>query len=217
MVVGLYLTKRRDHLPRMGLGWSVPGFLFKLMVWVLLFFSMSGKWGCDRINCICVAHGKTLSKDNGVWRGYPAGDRFSSKVTQERPRIRFSSVSSSFRNYYVVFPPASKLKDGELVLRLEWDPIHDAQRKSHTMVAAFPPVTKMAQALIYHRILMYTVGRLHDNSMHPSNVFLLQVLREIMIWFYIGKLTGFMIGGRADRCLSNNHGMTVKFIGACRR
>ena len=36
------------------------------------------------------------------------------------------------------------------------------------------------------------------NSIHPSNVRILQVLMEIMRWFYVGRLGGFMIGGRDE-------------------
>ena len=41
---------------------------------------------------------------------------------------------------------------------------------------------------------------LNVNSMHPSNVFIVQVLREIMIWFYVGKLVGLLWGGVNCRC-----------------
>ena len=39
------------------------------------------------------------------------------------------------------------------------------------------------------------------DSMHSSNVRILQVLMEIMTWFYVGKLEGFMVGGRDESLL----------------
>ena len=69
------------------------------------------------------------------------------------------------------------------------------------MVFAFPLSPTVVQIEILRRILQGHFGSLHMNSIHPLNVRILQVLMEIMTWFYIGKVVGFMVGGGMNcRC-----------------
>ena len=74
-------------------------------------------------------------------------------------------------------------------------------KNNPTMVSVFPLASAIAQTEILHRILEGQIGSLHVNSMHPLNVRILQGLMEIMTWFYIGKVVGFMVGGSMNcRC-----------------
>ena len=94
----------------------------------------------------------------------------------------------------------------------------DAQKSNPTMVFAFPLATATAQTLSCRRTLQCNTGRLHANSMNPSNVFILQVLMEIIMWFCVGKSAGFMIGWKDELpLLSNNGGRTLNFVEFCSR
>ena len=54
------------------------------------------------------------------------------------------------------------------------------------------------------------------NTMHYLFVRILQVLMEIMMCFYAGKLEGLMVGGRDELLLlSNKDGRTLNFVVFC--
>ena len=72
------------------------------------------------------------------------------------------------------------------------------------MVSAFPLAPTIAQTKIFCHILQRHIGSLHMNSMHPSNTHKLQVLIEIMMCFYVGKLKRSMVGGRDESPLLSN-------------
>ena len=85
---------------------------------------------------------------------------------------------------------------------LTWSTTDPRDTKNNpTMVYAFPLASRIAQIEILRRISQGHIGSLHVNSIHPLNVRILQVLMEIMTWFYVGKVVGFMVGGGMNcRC-----------------
>ena len=68
-------------------------------------------------------------------------------------------------------------------------------KNNPSMVSAFPLALTIAQTKSFFRILQRHIDSLHMNSILPLNVRILQVLTEIMEWFYLGKFQGFMLGG----------------------
>ena len=69
------------------------------------------------------------------------------------------------------------------------------------MVSTFPLASTIAQIDVLRRISQGHIGSLNVNSMQHFNVRIIQVLMEIMTWFYVGKVVGFMVGGDMNcRC-----------------
>ena len=99
-------------------------------------------------------------------------------------------------------PIAWSLKMDKTGVATEVRPDPRGTKNNPTMLSAFPLGPTVAQIEILRRILQGHIGSLHVNSMHPSNVLLLQVLMEIMMGTYVGKFVGFMVeGGMNCRCL----------------
>ena len=74
------------------------------------------------------------------------------------------------------------------------------RKNSPIVMSNFPLASKIAQTERFRCIRQRYIGSLHINSIHPLNVRILQVLMEIMIWFYVGKVVGFMMGGGMNYC-----------------
>ena len=70
------------------------------------------------------------------------------------------------------------------------------------MESDFPLAPPIAQMKICRCILQQYIGHFQMNSMHPSNVSILQEFMGILTWVEVGKLEGFMIG-RRDELLLN--------------